>query len=153
MAQIVGTDGDDVIVPIDLWLIYGTGDFANGLPGDQADTVAAGLGNDTVMGAAGDDSLDGGAGTDLLIGGDDNDTLSGGDGNDTLMGGAGADLVTGGLGADIFVLSDAAGATDGGSTRLVMDRITDFSSSQGDKLAIAGLVTDITLATFPAYGE
>ena len=60
-ADIVGTDGDDVLV--------GTAgdDVIHGLRGD--DTVDGGGGNDVVCGGAGRDELTGGPGADVLIGG------------------------------------------------------------------------------------
>jgi serralysin len=57
-----------------------------------------------------------------------NDTLIGGDGDDTLRGDDGNDVLTGGLGADNFLyLTLVSYARFAGN-----DRITDFSSAQGD---------------------
>ena len=132
-----GDEGDDYIVG-------GSGfDDANGNMGD--DTVFGGLGDDWVVGGKDNDSLDGGEGNDLVYGnlGDDtcdggfrgDDTLRGGQGDDVLLGGRGNDFLsgdrdndtlTGDLGADIFHTHGAAG----------IDRVTDFSQAQGDRVQL-----------------
>jgi RTX toxins and related Ca2+-binding proteins len=66
----------------------------------------------------------------LLAGFGGNDTIIGGAGADTLIGGAGSDTLTGGAGADRFVLDRP------GASAAAADRITDFSSAQGDRLVI-----------------
>jgi Ca2+-binding RTX toxin-like protein len=69
-----------------------------------------------------------------------NNTLVGGAGNDKIAGGAGFDTLTGGAGSDLFVF----GAFTSGD----IDKITDFSSAQGDRIdlsaidAVAGGVDD-----------
>jgi Ca2+-binding RTX toxin-like protein len=69
-----------------------------------------------------------------------NNTLIGGSGADTLAGGAGFDTLTGGKGSDLFVF----GAFTSGD----IDKITDFSHAQGDRIdlsaidAVAGGVDD-----------
>ncbi|MEA5567878.1 RHS repeat-associated core domain-containing protein, partial [Anabaena sp. UHCC 0399] len=76
-----------------------------------------------------------------------NDTITTGTGNDILVGGFGNDTLTGGIGADQFTIN----ATNQG-----IDTITDFLSSQGDKIYVSasgfggGLVagTTITAAQF-----
>jgi Ca2+-binding RTX toxin-like protein len=70
-----------------------------------------------ITGNAADNALSGGAG---------NDTLSGGAGNDVLSGGAGLDILTGGAGADTFVFGPANATST--------DKVTDFSSAEGDRL-------------------
>jgi serralysin len=129
-----GDDGND--------LITGGGDFddINGNVG--ADTAHGGLGDDWVVGgqdndqlfgdAGGDivygnlgaDTCDGGDGADLIRGGQANDVLTGGPGADWLSGDRGDDTLTGGAGADIFHGSQDAG----------IDRITDFSYAEGDRV-------------------
>lgn len=79
----------------------------------NADTSDSGA---TVLGGNGDDHLIGGHGGDLIVAGRGNDILAGGLGNDDLVGGAGADHFIVGQGKDI---------------------ITDFSASQGDRLAFS----------------
>ncbi|MDO7835870.1 type I secretion C-terminal target domain-containing protein [Sphingobium sp. HBC34] len=76
----------------------------------NADTVFGGKGNDHVYGDSGNDSLSGGAGRDVLIGG------------------AGLDIIRGGAGADRFLVRTG----DSGGSQI--DRILDFSSSEGDRL-------------------
>jgi Ca2+-binding RTX toxin-like protein len=74
----------------------------------------------------------------VLVGTTGNDVLTGGPGNDTLTGGLGADTLTGGLGADTFIYRALADSTWAISGR---DRITDFSSAQGDKIDLSALET------------
>lgn len=131
-----GDDGDDSL---------SGGDGFDDVNGNQGnDTLSGGAGSDWVVGGKGDDSqagddgddlvlgnlgrdtLAGGAGADILRGGQDDDALSGGDGNDWLSGDKGSDTVTGGAGADIFHISADAG----------LDRVTDFSLAQGDRVQL-----------------
>ena len=143
--------------------------------GDGADTLVGGLGNDTLEGGNGDDILDGGIGNDILYGDAGDDTLLGGNGRDTLIGGEGSDYLvggrgndiligysktstepeydtlTGGAGADTFVLGESKWGIrptadifvgylgDGYAT------ITDFSRAQGDKIQLAGNISDYSL--------
>lgn len=90
--------------------------------------------NDTFIGSpeqdrirlyAGNDTFTGNAGNDIFYGGSGRDTLNGGAGKDTLTGEAGADRLSGGAAADSFRFT---------STSEKGDTITDFSTSQGDKL-------------------
>lgn len=98
--------------------------------GGGADSVSGGDGNDVLYLGAGNDTGTGGEGVDFLAAGAGNDSISGGGGNDTLQGESGADTMSGGLGADVFAFIDG----DLGLT--VTDHITDFSSAQGDHIAL-----------------
>jgi Ca2+-binding RTX toxin-like protein len=92
-AEIVGTDGDDVL--------HGTPerDVIWGGPGD--DELRSSLGNDLVCGAGGDDVIHGGRGNDELDGGSGTDQVIGDLGDDKAVGGPGnADEVAGHLGID-----------------------------------------------------
>jgi Ca2+-binding RTX toxin-like protein len=81
-AQIVGTDGDD--------LLHGTPD---------RDVIWAGNGDDEVFGSLGNDLLCGGPGADVVHGGRGNDEVDGGAGDgDRAIGGLGDDKVLGGAG-------------------------------------------------------
>ena len=60
--------------------------------------------------------------------------MYGGAGNDTLYGGAGNDILTGGAGADRFVFNTALNASSNADT------IMDFSSAQGDAIALANSI-------------
>lgn len=80
--------------------------------------------DDIIFGAGGNDVIDGGAG---------NDVIDGGAGNDRLRGGLGADTLTGGKGADRFIF-DQNTVLDGPT---VIDRITDFQLSQGDRIDLS----------------
>ncbi len=121
-----GSTGDDQI--------YGMGGNDVLFGGDGNDFLSGGDGNDTIDGDAGNDTLNGDAGNDVLNGGDGNDSLSGGAGNDTLNGEGGADTLSGGAGADLFVFRPGQ-LGDG----VNMDRITDFSSADGDKISLAAI--------------
>jgi Ca2+-binding RTX toxin-like protein len=109
-------------------------DTLGGGPG--RDTLFGSKGNDLMSGGAGADRMSGGAGRDLLRGRAGDDTLSGGTGADTLIGGKGhdrlnggpgRDILTGGEGADTFVFAKGYG----------VDRITDFSRKQQDRLELS----------------
>ncbi|WP_267871490.1 hypothetical protein [Nostoc sp. CHAB 5715] len=89
--------------------------------------------NDVINGQGGNDIINGLSGNDLLRGGSGDDILIGGEGNDTLVGGVGNDILVGGVGADRFLYNtDAAFAL----TAIGVDAITDFNSSQGDKIIL-----------------
>ena len=106
-----GNDGED-------WVVGGKDNDL--LFGDAAwDIVYGNMGNDTV---------DGGAGNDWVRGGQGDDTVMGGAGDDWIWGDRGNDTISGGAGADIFYsLTGAA-----------IDRITDFSYAEGDRLKLDG---------------
>jgi Ca2+-binding RTX toxin-like protein len=74
--------------------------------------------------------LTGNAGNNVLSGERGTDTLLGKAGDDILIGGGGFDTYTGGPGADQFVFAAPSGTS--------ADRVTDFSSAQGDRIAVYG---------------
>ena len=82
-GNLIGTDGDDVIV--------GT---------DAKDVIHGHSGNDLICGLAGDDVLHGHKGNDFVLGGDGDDTITGQNGNDFLDGGEGVDAINGGNDSD-----------------------------------------------------
>ena len=89
--------------------------------------------NDVINGQGGNDIINAFSGNDLLRGGSGDDILIGDEGNDTLVGGVGNDILVGGVGADKFLYNtDAAFAL----TAIGVDAITDFDSSQGDKIVL-----------------
>ena len=136
-------------------------------------------------------ALYGFGGNDNIRGGFGNDTLFGGDGNDSLQGNGGVDLFTGGAGADKFIGDTSAGVgglgqisssqaftaanlggnnlLDAGDTLTFgngLDRVTDFSAIQGDKLDVTAsntaatsllgvdfTTTGIAGTTYVAYGS
>ncbi len=79
-----------------------------------------------LTGNGGANALAGLGGNDKLFGGGGADSLDGGAGDDRLTGGGGRDLLTGGLGADTFVLSTNSG----------VDRVSDFTLAQGDRIEL-----------------
>jgi Ca2+-binding RTX toxin-like protein len=117
-------------------------DDINGNMGD--DTAAGGAGDDWVVGGkdqdllfgdAGDDLVYGNLGNDTCAGGDGADVVRGGQGNDVLYGGAGADFVSGDRGDD--TISGGAGAdVFHGSQDAGLDRVTDFSAAEGDRVQL-----------------
>ncbi|MEW5685620.1 MAG: calcium-binding protein [Pseudomonadota bacterium] len=127
--QIFGVNGDDDL---------------HGNQGD--DTVAGGFGQDWVVGGQGNDRLlgnedddlvlgnlgadtaEGGDGADVIRGGQGDDVLRGDAGNDWLSGDRGDDTLSGGAGADTFHTFAGAG----------VDRVTDFSVGQGDRVLVTG---------------
>jgi Ca2+-binding RTX toxin-like protein len=80
-----------------------------------------------IYGYAGNDQLQGSSGNNTLYGGDGADSLLGQSGNDILSGGDGSDQLTGGAGTDTFIFKSGETGSD---------TITDFSTSQGDKIDI-----------------
>jgi Ca2+-binding RTX toxin-like protein len=108
------------------------------------DTVSGGLGpdwvvggkdNDLLFGDQGDDVVLGNIGADTCYGGDGNDVVRGGQNDDLVLGGAGddwisgdrgTDTLTGGAGADTFHIFAEAG----------VDRVTDFSVADGDRVQL-----------------
>ncbi|NEQ20805.1 MAG: calcium-binding protein [Microcoleus sp. SIO2G3] len=120
-------DGDD--------LVFGQGgtDFLFG--GNGSDELRGDDGNDFLNGDAGNDKLVGGKGQDSLIGGEGQDVLTG----YSFLGVDEKDTLIGGGGADTFVLGDTIGShylESGFAT------ITDFKSSEGDKIRISGSIFD-----------
>ncbi len=117
----------------------GGGDLIQGNEGN--DKLFGGAGSDSLQGGAGTDTLDGDVGADNLAGGEGGDSLSGGAGADTLEGGAGVDQLAGGAGADVFRYRDG----DLGLLKQV-EKIFDFSSADGDKIALTSMDANTVLA-------
>jgi serralysin len=130
--------------------------------GQDFDILYGECGNDILSGNQGNDVAYGGTGNDFVRGGQGSDALVGDTGNDTLIGDAGIDRLWGGEGADLFVLRRESGATSGniGSDQprpagtfpanieqVPADFILDYNPVQGDKIALAGGLTqnDIVL--------
>jgi Ca2+-binding RTX toxin-like protein len=83
----------------------------------------------------------------VVLGSAGGDTITGTAGSDRLTGNLGGDTLTGGAGADTFVFNRAPGGTN-------VDSITDFSSAEGDKIALARTVfTAFTTTGQLAEGE
>ena len=147
---IAGNSGDDK-------LIGGyRDDSLNGDSGDDLlnggyhdDSLNGDSGDDLLNGGYHDDSLNGDSGDDLLLGGNHDDVLDGGSGNDTLNGGIGEDTLTGGDGSDRFIFNSLDS----------LDTITDFDSSQGDRIvfdtAATGVanVSDLTVSVGSRYNH
>ncbi|MGO1077306.1 calcium-binding protein [Inquilinus sp. CA228] len=94
------------------------------------DTLTGDGGGNTLRGLAGDDTLTGAGGDDRLVGGAGADRIEGGTGADTLLGDDGADR---------FVYAAAGDTGTGFDTRDIM---VDFSSTDGDKIDLAGIDAD-----------
>lgn len=103
--------------------------------GDGNDTLDGGAGADFIDGGNGNDDANGGSGADEIKGFAGNDSLEGGGGNDSLFAGLGNDLMSGGAGADTFVFDTALGSTN-------VDRVRDFTRSDGDKMVLAAAIFD-----------
>lgn len=122
--SLAGENGDNTILGgagNDTILAY---QGVNRLLGGDGDDVVTGQGRSDIEGNAGADTLNGMFSPDTLRGGQGDDSLSGNDGNDFLAGDRGSDTLTGGAGADIFHAWNGAG----------LDRVTDFSAAQGDRV-------------------
>lgn len=113
---LIGGDGQNRIEDL-ADLVFGGG-------GD--DSIGGERGEDTLQGNQGRDTLSGGEGADVLRGGQDADVVSGGGGDDRIWGDLGTDTLSGGAGADRFIFRVGDGA----------DVITDFSYSEGDRIAL-----------------
>lgn len=115
--------------------INGTGNnLANHITGNTANNSLNGLaGRDTLIGGNGQDTLQGGDGNDCLSGGVGNDILYGQLNSDRLNGGAGDDTLIGGAGADTFMFNSGKTFI---RNDLGVDRIGDFSATQGDKILL-----------------
>jgi Ca2+-binding RTX toxin-like protein len=94
--------------------------------GKDNDLLFGDAGNDLVYGNLGNDTCEGGDGADIIRGGQENDVCVGGAGNDFVSGDKGDDTMTGGAGADVFHTFGEAG----------LDRVTDFSLAQGDRVQL-----------------
>ncbi|WP_445636438.1 hypothetical protein NSTC745_01339 [Nostoc sp. DSM 114161] len=99
-------------------------------------------------GTANADLLTGTDANNIIDGLAGNDTLIGGAGNDTLIGGAGNDILTGGTGADRFLYNTSATFT---TSSVGVDTITDFNSSQGDKIVL-DKTTFTAISSSPGIG-
>jgi len=116
--------------------------------------VTGGSGSDTLLnienltGSNYADTLTGNAGSNYLSGGAGNDILDGGAGNDVLTGGLGADQLTGGTGADRFDFNLLA---EMGLSSSTWDTITDFKTSEGDKIDLQGVDANTALSGDQAF--
>lgn len=154
--QVYGNDGNDRLEGDDGndTLYGGNGDdLLRGELGNDTlygnsgiDDIRGNEGNDTLYGGSGNDYMagdfsaaDAGSGDDTLYGELGNDTLHAGLGNDRLIGGSGADNLYGEGGADTFIFDTA--------TLGFVDKVKDFSVSQGDKLDVSDLLTSFNPAT------
>ena len=103
------------------------------------DVIYGSNANDTFNGGKGDDFIAGREGNDVLNGGKGDDLLFAGSGNDELYGGLGSDVLTGGEGSDRFEYGDIKESAQGVQSR---DVITDFSSSEDDKIDLSAIADD-----------
>jgi len=87
---------------------------------------------------------------DKLVGTAKNDTLNGLGGNDTLTGHLGFDTLTGGKGADKFVYKSIQDAPLAHSK---IEVITDFSSSEKDKIDLSKIDADTSKAKDQAFSK
>lgn len=137
MANIIGTNGDDVLNgdtqpnPNDTIKGLGGDDELNGL-----------LGDDILEGSNGNDTLDGGDGDDFLDGGTGLDTLAGGLGNDRLAGGSGADAMSGGDGDDVYIvdnIDDAIAENPGEGADSVESSVSYTLAAEVESLFLTGV--------------
>jgi Ca2+-binding RTX toxin-like protein len=87
-----------------------------------------------------DNEITGNKNNNILSGLDGDDILNGGNGNDRLDGGAGDDTLTGGIGKDRFEFDSNAPFSE---NDLGVDTITDFKSSQKDKIVLSQTTFDV----------
>lgn len=152
---IVDHRGDGVIEAVDEGIdtVRSAVDFALG---DHLERLfltghaRVGTGNaldNAIQGRTGADSLSGLAGNDVIRGNNGIDILDGGAGNDILYGGALRDTLTGGTGADQFRF------LEGDLVALIAqaDRITDFSTAEGDRIFLNLIDADVTRGDDQAF--
>lgn len=144
-SMTLGTGASDATLLGTVNLVLAGNSAANALHGNSgANQLYGKLGNDVLRGGAGNDVLRGDEGTDSLCGDAGADTLAGGAGADSLRGGLGNDLLSGGSSNDLLTGSYGNDALIGGtgSDRFIfingsgVDKITDFSVAQGDRLLL-----------------
>jgi Ca2+-binding RTX toxin-like protein len=119
-------------------------DNINGFGNSLNNTLTGNEANNLLFGKSGDDTLYGGNGNDRLVGGKGSDILLGGGGDDILNGkgySQAIDILTGGSGADTFVLGNHRLYYRGSGYAT----ITDFDSSQDDKIQVLGDSTQYQL--------
>ncbi|PSH67919.1 hypothetical protein CU102_15210 [Phyllobacterium brassicacearum] len=142
----------DTGLTVDLATGTVAGGYSDGSTLTNIENVSAGFNRDILRGDANDN---------VLYGNDGADTISGGAGNDTIIGGIGAyftnnfapaasipgippnDTLSGGLGADVFVFR---ATQDSDIPRA--DVITDFSTSEGDRIDLSTFHAD-----YPGQGD
>ncbi|HEY9217605.1 MAG TPA: M10 family metallopeptidase C-terminal domain-containing protein [Phenylobacterium sp.] len=133
-----GDLGDDYMVGGDAWddmhgnqgsdTLWG-GDGHDWVVGGQnGDLLHGEAGNDKVYGDKGADTIYGEDGDEWIRGGQDNDLVFAGAGDDSVWGDRGDDTISGGPGLDTFYAFVGVG----------VDRITDFSIAEGDRVRIEG---------------
>ena len=117
----------------------GTVDITIDLSADGDQTTGGIAAGDVLMSI---ENVVGGAGDDAITGNDMANVLMGGDGRDTLEGGGGADTFV--FGTEMGLTTDDAGTTDvdEGYVPANADRVTDFSSRQGDMLDLSAYGLD-----------
>ncbi|GER05206.1 hypothetical protein JCM17846_28880 [Iodidimonas nitroreducens] len=91
------------------------------------------LNNLTLTGTSAGEYVKGSEANDTLVGLGGNDTLQGYGGDDVLIGGDGVDSLYGGTGADTFLFEAISAFND-------VDRIKDFSLTDGDMIDVADLL-------------
>ncbi|MCK1706009.1 VCBS repeat-containing protein [Bradyrhizobium sp. 146] len=149
IGKVFGDQGDDHIFALDVGQVFGgAGDDVlvalattvelNGDEGNDQLSGSDGI-DHRYFGGAGNDTLTGASGNEFLSGDAGNDQISGGGGNDTISGGAGADTLTGGSGFDKFVF-DGLATGDALVALPLIDRVTDYTISEGDQIDLSGLV-------------
>jgi Ca2+-binding RTX toxin-like protein len=94
------------------------------------------------------ENLTGSSYADSLTGSTGNNSLSGLGGNDILAGGLGADKLTGGTGADRF---DFNALAEMGLSSTTWDTITDFKTSEADKIDLLGVDANTALTGNQAF--
>ncbi|QUJ76027.1 calcium-binding protein [Sulfitobacter albidus] len=103
-------------------------------------------GNDVLVGDDNANRILGFGGDDRLFGLEGTDELIGMQGNDRLFGGLGGDRLSGGGGADAFVFQAVADSTGAGR-----DTITDFGVGGADRIDLAAIDANTTLAGNQAF--
>ncbi|TAL31868.1 MAG: type I secretion C-terminal target domain-containing protein [Alphaproteobacteria bacterium] len=128
-----GGDGNDTYYVDNIGDVLADSSGADTVHSTISFTLGTGLENLILDGGAAINGTGNGL-ANVLTGNAGANILQGGSGNDILDGGAGADRLTGGQNADTFVFHTATAFTN-------PDTVTDFKTSQGDKLDIHELLS------------
>jgi Ca2+-binding RTX toxin-like protein len=139
----------------------------------ERDTLMGGAGDDIIVSNGGNNIISGGEGFDTLdmsqahdpsdigpdyyidiehfIGSRFDDSIGGNASDNIIEGGLGSDTLTGSGGADTFTFDKADDSFAFRAAQIGSDTITDFSSSEGDRIDLSGIDADAATSDDQAF--